>query len=292
MQVFNLFFATVFLPLIVIGLLWRWPRRPTATWVAQLALTAGIVGFSVLAAPWGWFGVPTRIVLALLFAAAVVASLRKPLPEEERPLSFFGVLMRVLIAFFFGGVAVGVLRAHQVPDGAIDLRFPLKNGTYLIGHGGSHPAANLHAAHPAQRYALDISKLNAFGTRARGIYPKDVRRYAIFGAEVASPCNGTVVTARDGLPDNTPGVLDEKNVAGNHVVVRCGDANVMLAHLQRGSVAVRPGQNVAQLQRIGLVGNSGNTSEPHLHVHAERGGNAVAATFDRRWLVRNALVRR
>jgi hypothetical protein len=292
MAVWNLFFSTILLPLIVTGLMWRWPRRPVSGWVAAVVLASGITGFSLLAAPWGWFGIPARIVLALLFVSALVASFRKPLPEEVRPASAMGVLMRVLIGCFFGAVALGVLRAYSVPPETIDLHFPLKDGSYLIGHGGSHPAANYHAAHPAQRYALDILKLNAAGMRARGIYPADLTRYAIYGAEVLSPCDGTVVTVRDGLPDNRPGVMDEKNLAGNHVVVRCGDVNVMLAHLRRGSVAVRASQGVATGQRVGLVGNSGNTSEPHLHVHAERNGVGVPARYDGKWLVRNAIVRR
>ncbi|HYI09884.1 MAG TPA: M23 family metallopeptidase [Thermoanaerobaculia bacterium] len=294
MVVWNLFFSSILLPLIVTALLWLWPRRPMSGWIAALVLAAGITGFSVLAAPWGWFGIPSRFLLAALFVAALIASIRKPLPlpEDLRQASMVGVMVRVLIGFLFGGVALGVLRAHSVPPGAIDLHFPLKDGAYLIGHGGSHPAANHHAAHPAQRYALDIMKLNAAGTRARGIYPADVTRYAIFGAEVLSPCNGTVVSALDGLPDNRPGVMDQKNLAGNHVVVRCGDVNVFLAHLRRGSVAVRPTQGVVAGQRLGMVGNSGNTSEPHLHIHAERAGAGVPARFDGRWLVRNAIVRR
>jgi murein DD-endopeptidase MepM/ murein hydrolase activator NlpD len=83
---------------------------------------------------------------------------------------------------------------------------------------------------------------------------------------------------------------DEKNVAGNHVVVRCGDADVWLAHLRRGTVAVRSGASVTRGALLGRAGNSGNTTEPHLHVHAERGGRAVPVRFDGRWLVRNATV--
>lgn len=293
MAVWTLFFSTILLPLFSIALLWRRPKLPRGGWIATLLMSLGLTSFSVLAAPWGFFGMPVRYALALLFVLALVMSLRRPAPtevqSEESPLR---MIVKVLIGFMFGSVALGVLRAHSVPPGAIDLHFPLRGGSFLVQHGGSESAANMHAVHPQQRYALDIVKLNAAGTRARGIYPPDLTRYAIFGTPVISPCDGTIVATRDGLPDNAPGVRDEKNKEGNHVVVRCGDANVFLAHLQRGSVTAKPNARVVTGTPLGRVGNSGNTTEPHLHVHAERNGAAVPARFDGEWLVRNSIVRR
>lgn len=283
-----LFLLTVFLPLIVIATLWRRARRPLGGWIATLILAIGVVGFSVLVAPWGIFGLPLRYALLVLFVAAVVQSLRRmpePDAKQESPLR---ALVKVMLGITVGGVAIGVLRGHAVPPGAIDLSFPLRDGAYLIGHGGSTSASNMHHSHPAQKYALDVMKLNAAGMRARGIYPADLRRYAIYDATVVSPCDGAVRAAVDGLPDTR----DEKRVAGNHVVLRCGDADVWLAHLQRGSVLARPGMQVRTGQLLGRVGNSGNTTEPHLHVHAERNGAGVPATFNGDWLVRNDVVRR
>jgi hypothetical protein len=283
-----LFLLTVFLPLIAIVMLWRRARQPRGSWVATLILAAGVVGFSLFVAPWGTFGLPLRYLMALLFVAAIVRSLRRAPEPDARMESPLRALVKVMLGIFVGGVAVSALRGHAVPPGAIDLAFPLRGGAYVIGHGGSTSAANMHHAHPAQTYAVDIMKLNAAGMRARGIFPSDVRKYAIFGATVVSPCDGVVRAAVDGLPDTR----DEKRVAGNHVILRCRDVDVWLAHLQRGSVAVRPGMQLRTGQPLGRAGNSGNTTEPHLHVHAERNGAAVPATFDGEWLVRNDLVRR
>lgn len=283
-----LFLLTVLLPLISIAMLWRRANRPRGAWVATLILTSAVVGFSLFVAPWGTFGLPLRSVLALLFAGAIVRSLRRPPAPDARQESPVRALVKVMLGMFIGGVVVSALRGRAVPPGAMDLSFPLRDGTYLIGHGGSTSASNMHHSHPAQKYALDIMKLNAAGMRARGIFPADLRRYAIFGATIVSPCDGVVRVAVDGLPDTR----DEKRLAGNHVILRCRDADVWLAHMQRGSVAVRAGMQVRTGQRLGLVGNSGNTTEPHLHVHAERNGAGVPATFDGEWLVRNGLVRR
>jgi hypothetical protein len=292
MVVWNILFATIILPLVAIALLWRRPRQPAARWVATLILAAGIAGFSVLAAPWGWFGVPLRFAIALLFAVAVVMSLRNPPQPEATPTSPFRILLMALIGMFFGVVAIGVLRAHRVPFGAIDVGFPLALGTYLVAQGGSEPAANIHAQHPAQRYAVELVKLNAAGMRARGIYPNDAKAYAIFGDTVVSPCDGTVLAANDAFPDAARISLDEKNPLGNHVTLRCGDADITLAHLQRGSVAVRAGAPVTRGTPLGRAGNSGTSTEPHLQIHAERNGSGVPLRLDGRWLVRNAIIRK
>ncbi len=292
MVVWNIFFVTILLPLVTIALLWRRRRRPFAAWLTTLLLAAGVSGFGLLVGPWGWFGVPLRIVIALAFVIALIMSLRPPVEAEPASPSNVRMLVMVLIGMFFGRVAIGAIEARRVPPGAIDVGFPLTRGTYLVGQGGSHPAANYHAQHPQQRYAVDIAKLNAAGMRARGLYPDDAKKYAIFGDAVVSPCDGTIIAAVDGFPDASRVSLDEKNPAGNHVVIRCGDADVTLAHFQRGSVMVRPGARVRRGTPLARAGNSGNSTEPHLHVHAVRNGAGVPLRFEGRWLVRNSIVRK
>jgi hypothetical protein len=292
MIIWNLFFSTVLLPLVAIALLWHKARQPAGPWLATLILTSGMVGFSVLAAPWGWFGLVLRFLLVLLFAIAVFGSWRRPVPDPPREETPVRMLLKIIIGFFFGMVAVGVLSGHSVPDEVVDVAFPLKGGTYLVAHGGSSSPANIHAGHQQQSYAVDLVAVNALGFRARGIYPERPERYAIWGAAVVSPCDGEVVSAVDGVPDHPVGLLHEENPAGNHVIVRCHGIDITLAHMMSGSVAVRGGEGIAKGQTLGRVGNSGNTTEPHLRVHGERNGDAVALRFDGRWLVRNGVVRR
>lgn len=278
----NLFFSSILLPLIAIVLLWRTPLRPLSSWTATVFMAAGLTGFSVLAAPWGWFGLWVRYAIALLFLAALVRSaLRKNIGREPRPAS---MVMKALIGFFFGGVAVGVLRAHVVPPQPIALHMPLTGGTVFVAHGGSSAPANIHFGDTKQRYAVDFVKLGAMGMRARGIYPTDPRAYAIFGATVVSPCAGTVTETIDGFRDD---LIDPKNPLGNRVSIRCGDATIVLAQLQRGSIAVKARQNVGIGTPLARAGNSGASPEPHLHVHAEREGIGAPMLFDGRWLVRN-----
>ena len=86
----------------------------------------------------------------------------------------------------------------------INLSFPSKNGTYYVGYGGSNPVINYHNVVASQQYALDIVKLNIFGTRARGFLPEVLSNYEIFGDTVYSPCNGIVIEAENNLEDQIP----------------------------------------------------------------------------------------
>jgi murein DD-endopeptidase MepM/ murein hydrolase activator NlpD len=90
-------------------------------------------------------------------------------------------------------------------------------------------------------------------------------------------------------------VMDRAHMIGNHALLACGEHHVLLAHLRRGSLRVALGAEVAAGDRIGAVGNSGNSSEPHLHLHVQTPGTAEAPisgdplpfTVAGRYLVRN-----
>jgi hypothetical protein len=139
-------------------------------------------------------------------------------------------------------------------------------------------------------YAIDLVPVDDRGRSAppswRGLLaaePPDV--FVGFGRDVLAPVAGRVVLVHDGEMDHearrspltaVPYLLTQgrraasgaAGLAGNHVVIAIGDAGpyVLVAHLQRGSVAVQPGQSVAAGQPVGRCGNSGNSTEPHVHL--------------------------
>ncbi len=196
----------------------------------------------------------------------------------------------VAIVFTALGVAsaYGILiawRSRAAPPAVVNLAFPLGTGRYLVVNGGSGSSTNAHletldASKPrfrewrGQSYGVDLVQLDGLGLRAKGLQPADPRAYRIYGARVLAPCAGRVLLAVDGLPDMQVPETDRKHMAGNHVLLRCAEADVLLGHLRPGTVQVRAGDAVATGVWIGAVGNSGNTGEPHLHVHAQRPGPA------------------
>jgi len=116
--------------------------------------------------------------------------------------------------------------------------------------------------------------------------------YEIFGEKLCSPCDGTVLSVRDGLPDNAPGRPDVEHPEGNNIVLKCGDAEVFLAHLKRGSISVTAGEAVTIGKPLGEVGNSGNTLEPHMHISAMQGRAEKGLEFNGRKLSVNSVARR
>jgi murein DD-endopeptidase MepM/ murein hydrolase activator NlpD len=94
--------------------------------------------------------------------------------------------------------------------------------------------------------------------------------YICFGRNILAPADGVVVEAIDGVRDNTPGSMNPYCLLGNCVVIqhRTNEFSV-LAHFQHGSMAVKAGDQVKRGQLLGRCGNSGNSSEPHLHYHLQ-----------------------
>ena len=192
------------------------------------------------------------------------------------------------------------------PGPVIDLASPLEPGTYLVANGGAALSLNAHyevldESVPAHRrwrgeaYGVDLVAIDRWGLRANGIVPAEPSRYVIFGRRVLAPCAGEVVAAVDGLPDMIVPQADAVNLGGNHVFLRCGANNIVLGHFRKGSLRVHAGQKLETGDPIAEVGNSGNTSEPHLHIHAQMPGTVeqpfsgapIPIRIDGRFLVRN-----
>ncbi len=147
------------------------------------------------------------------------------------------------------------------------LRLPF-DGEWFVGWGGRTVQQNYHAAHPDQRFAYDLV-VNRGGRSHEGD-GSALEQYFCWGRPILAPGAGTVATAVDGLPDQRIGESDEENAPGNHVVLDHGNGEFsLLAHLRRGTVAVKRGDRVEAGAKLGECGNSGNTSEPHLHYHLQ-----------------------
>jgi hypothetical protein len=215
---------------------------------------------------------------------------------QEQALPFAGSVNAYRVEYAWGD-ALLVITANATPDGAVNGffvaaslplppdpqadrevtgRLPADN-QMIVFWGGDTEFQNYHASAPAQRHAYDIVVWrDGASYRTTGETNED---YHIWGRPVLAPIAGTVVAVENTLPDIPPqGVaLDPTSAsaapvhpAGNHVVIQADDATfIYLAHMQEGSVRVAGGDVVSEGQLLGLVGNSGNTSQPHIHIHAQ-----------------------
>ncbi|RDW22116.1 peptidoglycan DD-metalloendopeptidase family protein [Oceanobacillus chungangensis] len=295
-EIMKLFVFQMVLPTVFITSLWKGTFHSKLDWMIQAMYTVLLTTWIFISSPWDWFSYYLRFILLFFLLLATYKSWKKiqslPFRIKYNNRLKMSLSINVLFILIFGAYNVFTFSGFTTKGDAIELDFPLKNGTYYVGQGGNHVQINYHNAYPRQQYALDIVKLNKFGNRAAGIYPEELDKYVIYGDRLFSPCTGSVLEVRNDLPDLTPPDTDLENAGGNFANLLCEseDVIVYIAHMQEGSVVVKEGESIQKGQPIGLVGNSGNTSEPHLHIHAEKNGEGVPIHFNGRFLIRNSLV--
>jgi Peptidase family M23 len=294
------------IPLLLALSLWFWPQTNRLALLLQAATVA-----AVIIAVWTagiWTIVPRWLLLPIAaFAAFGAVKAGRQVPSKTSFLGWIQLLIflaLLIVGFWMLGEQ---WRGRQPPPGqTIDLAMPVDGEGLIVGSGGSTLLINAHQdtldlsiprhrLWQGQSYAVDLVALHPHGTTASGLMPSDPERYAIFGRGVRAPCAGTVKSLRNDQPDQKVPQMDRRAIEGNFVRLTCGAYEVFMAHLQQGSVAVQVGQKVAVGDLIAAVGNSGLSTEPHLHIHAQtpgtasapNGGKPVAMLFNGRFLARN-----
>ena len=157
------------------------------------------------------------------------------------------------------------------------LILPFKD-KWTVTWGGDTAELNYHVESKAQKNAFDfvITDENGKSYKTDGNTNED---YYAFGKELIAPCDGEIVLVVDGVEDNIPGELNPIYVPGNKVIIKTkNNEYLFFAHFKQHSIIVKQGQKVKQGEILGLTGNSGNSSEPHLHFHIQNVKNMNVAT--------------
>jgi hypothetical protein len=256
------------------------------------ALLLGEAGAGALFVPWYLLGWLTRWLFVAGGALGAVAQFERSggrwdgidlLRDSDLQWGIGFALLAVVILVLNSSVHRDVPRYRMAS--------PFGRGRYLVAHGGAR-IVNHHARVPRQRFAVDLIRARPIGLRTRALVPRSLPDYLSYGEPVVSPVAGTVIESHDHRPD----IGSPLPVEGNCVIIEPHDRpgwRVLLAHLRPGSVAVAEGQPVTPGQLVGEIGNTGNSSEPHLHLHLEdeRGVGVAMLVSRRRPLSRNGSVR-
>ncbi|OUZ07805.1 peptidase [Aeromicrobium sp. PE09-221] len=187
----------------------------------------------------------------------------------------------------------------------VDLAYPF-TGRWLVQNSPASRVPSHGTYLFATDYAIDFVPVTdadrtapiTFGSLVR---PEPADRFPGFGRPILSPISGVIMATHDSEPDHPayrglPSIryaLTQRRraaagwraLAGNHVLIEGSGIIVALCHLQRVSSGVSVGQRVQAGHMLGRCGNSGNSTEPHLHVQAidnrdiER-AKAVPLTFE------------
>jgi len=167
------------------------------------------------------------------------------------------------------------------------LAFPFA-GRWLVQNSPATRVPSHGTALFGSSHAIDFVPVDAEGRSARRGFrsvfgTEGPEEFVGFGRAILAPVTGEIVHVHDGEEDHaarrSAGALiayaltqparvrkGAPAIAGNHVVIRAGGALVLLAHLRAGSAAPMVGDVVRAGEQIGECGNSGNSTEPHLHL--------------------------
>jgi len=262
------------------------PSRPIATYqgaelLAQLRSTAntavdnpqielnGVRVFLIHLALSAGAAIPERLMHRLTLLGG-----RTPAPKPQTP-----VVLEYL--------AAPLTLTNNVPK----LGPPLKGKDWVVFNGccelsGAHRATSQTVnggLYFAQRFAIDWMRLDEAGRLVNG-NPADVHSWVSYDSDVLAVADGRVVKTEQSLDDQTPGSLPDPktitlaNVDGNYIVLDLGNGIfAFYAHLRRNSVAVSPGEHVKRGQVLAKLGNTGNTSAPHLHFHLMDGTSTLGS---------------
>lgn len=187
----------------------------------------------------------------------------------------------------------------------IDLAYPFA-GWWRVQHSPANRVPSHGTRLFATAYAIDFVPVSEKGrtaplTAISLLKPEPAEKLPGFGCPIFAPVDGVVLAIHDsemdhhahrGIPSIRYALTQKKRakkgwvaLEGNHVLIECRGIIVALCHLKQGSITVRPGQDVQVGEVLGGCGNSGNSTEPHLHVQAvdspdiER-AKAVPVTFE------------
>lgn len=151
---------------------------------------------------------------------------------------------------------------------SVTLRLPFE-GEWLTYWGGDTLKLNYHHNVPSQRFAFDFLIID----QRRKSYKNDGKKnedYFAFGQKVLAPADGIVTDVIRGVRDNVPGSMNPYSALGNAVFIKHNEYQVsIIAHFKQNSIRVKVGDKVKQGQVLGLCGNSGNSSEAHIHYHLQ-----------------------
>lgn len=135
---------------------------------------------------------------------------------------------------------------------------------WFVFWGGANQFINYHYEIEEQRYAYDLVIIKN-GQSFRNTPTSNDDFYA-FNKEVVAPCDGRVVQVVNSIVDNELGSTNVSNPEGNYVIIQhANNEYSLIAHFKQNSIVVKEGQMIKQSQLVGYCGNSGNSSEPHIH---------------------------
>lgn len=243
-----------------------WTRGvvPLAILHAALYLTVQSRPGAIAVPLWIW-GPPILVGAAIVLLGGALLSARRTqqIWRARRVAAFAGLAVLVGSMTLYRTFP----SEHDDDPSRVVMELPL-DGAITVAWGGPSARVNHHVRYPAERWGYDL--LVMMDGRTHTGSGDAVADYYVYGRPVRAPADGIVAGIHDGEPDAAPGEPDRLRRGGNRIVLQVApEEYLFLMHLEAGSIRVTPGQPVRRGEVIARVGNSGNSTEPHLHLHLQ-----------------------
>lgn len=220
-----------------------------------------------------WWFIHIISVMGIISVVALCILMIKDIYQHKKVKLSKGItlIMAIIIAWpagwFFEFAKVPYPTNVKLVEPAVTIALPMLETT-IVGWGGDKLETNYpHIVVPVERWAYDLLMEPA------SMGSKHLEDYGIYGKEVIAPVSGTIIGVKDSEEDITPGSSNEpETMVGNHIYIQIEETGtyLVLAHFKKDSILVEVGQHVNKGTIIGKVGNTGSSSEPHLHIHHQR----------------------
>jgi hypothetical protein len=283
-MVYGLLLATILIASLSIIAGWSAAGKAFKYGWHQLLAAFSVGLFIYLYGTWVYLSINAKYVFGVIFLLAIIFGLlRKPgTPRAKRGSR---LVINLLLILIFGTMSILYFTGTTGKPEKAALSFPLRTGKYFILQGGKGLPSNFfHYSYRGAVYAIDIARLNKFGNRANHIFSSKLEDYEIYGDTVFSPCDGRVLQIANENPDNIPPSRKRGPSNTNNVLIETDSFYVFMAHFQQNSVIAKEGDLVRTGDPLALVGNSGFSLEPHLHIQVHANSHTGLPWYEERQL--------
>ncbi|MBB6715020.1 M23 family metallopeptidase [Clostridium gasigenes] len=273
----------IVLPILILFGLFQFGRGNLIDNIIYIFFVGNFIFLLFKTAPWEFTNYYIRYILVLMYLIIAFRNLiiNTDIQDILNTKVFIDVLVLVpsLILMYLN---ISSVRASKKPEDCINLSLPFKNGKYIITDGGDgkissllnyHNKAQIHKngkSNTSMRYATDISKLNKIGFTVKNVLTKENEDYEIFHEKVYCPCDATIVEIVNGIEENISFNGKYPYNVGNRIILKIDNYYIVMGHLVKDSIIVKVGNRVKLGQQLAIVGNSGLTPRPHLHMQVSK----------------------
>lgn len=261
---------------------------------------------------WEYTSIYLRYIYCIALIIGISSAIYRNIFIYDIPLGGFSDLAvynkKIITIVIFLIIDCSIFLSKLKKKDCFNLSFPLRNGKFLIVDGGDGKISyftNYHyygwksmnaSNYPSMRFAIDIIKLNKYGSGSKKLLNPSNKDFEIFEEKVYSPIEGEVVKVIKNNEDNFPYSIFP-NHYGNQIVIKNGNYYVSLYHFKQDSIVVELGQKVKVGDYLGQVGNSGYSIKPHLHtqvIYSEDEeywfGKSIPIMFDNKNPIKNSVI--